>query len=201
MIDPTCPRCQQNMRGGKQVYSVEGELGKYIFDVSLARGIVSDGKHRTSLVPPELLHKMLEVNEEHHAEHIDHVDPSVPGIAGQRFGGICLMDGNHRARRCLRDGLPFSVYVLDLAESVRCLIHSDQIDFTPELMAREVRGMLRNNQQCEMLTTELSLTDGEDPREIEEALRAHLTPEENARWTVSFGGKERPRQLGRLGSL
>ncbi len=144
---------------------------------------------------------MLEVNEEHHAAHIDHVDPSVPGIAGQRLGGICLMDGNHRARRCLRDGLPFSVYVLDLAESTRCLIHSDQTDFTPELMAREIRGMLGNNPQCEMLTTTLDLTDGEDPKETEVALRAHLTPEENARLTITFESKERPRQLGRLGSL
>jgi hypothetical protein len=166
---------------------VAGALGEYVFDVELARQIVKNTPNRpTGVVPPEILTKMLEVNEDHVPEHIDHVNPRIPGIAGQRLGGIALIDGNHRARRCLRDGLPFHVYLLDLTESMQCLIHSDPVDFTPEMMAKEIRGMLKNNQQCEMLTTELTLSEGEDPIQSEAELRAHLTPEENARWTITF---------------
>jgi len=187
MTDPNCPRCQWMLRRAQQVYSVQGELGTYLFDVNLAKRMVHSVKGRpTAIVPPDMLRHMLEVNDEHHEAHIDHVDPSVPGIIGQRLGGVCLIDGNHRARRCLRDGIPFHAYMLDLKESSDCMMLSEQIDFTPELMAREIRGMLRNNQQCEMLTTELTLTEGEDPKVTEAALRSHLTPEENARWTISF---------------
>jgi hypothetical protein len=190
MIDPNCSRCRHKQRRDRQIYSVAGELGQYVFDVELALRIVSDGKHPTAEVPTGLLRRMLEVNAEHHVAHLDHVDPSRPGIIGQRFGGICLIDGNHRAHRCLRDGLPFRAYLLDLAESMQCLIHSDQIDFTPELIAREIRGMLKNNPECEMLTTELTLTDGEDRGGAEKTLRAHLTTDENARWTIRFQGKK-----------
>jgi hypothetical protein len=181
MFDPSCQRCQENLRRGHQIYSVTGELGKYVFDVELARSIVSDGKHQAYGIPEDLLAKMLEVNEEHYASHLDHVDPRIPGILAQRLGGICLMDGNHRARRCLRDGLPFNAYMLSMPESMECLIHSDTVDFTPELMAREFRGMLRNNQHCDLLTSTLQLTDGEDPEAVEAAIRGCLTPEENAR--------------------
>jgi hypothetical protein len=190
MIDPNCSRCRDILRRGRQTYSVEGELGQYVFDVELALRIVNDGKHPTAEVPTGMLRRMLLVNAEHHAAHLDHVDPSRPGIIGQRFGGICLIDGNHRAHRCLRDGLPFRAYLLDLAESMKCLIHSDPINFTPELMAREIRGMLKNNPECQMLTTELTLTDGEDSQETETTLRSHLTPQENARWTIRFQGKK-----------
>ena len=186
MTDPNCPRCQWGMRHAKQVYSVEGELGTYLFDVDRAKRLVSVRARQTVIVPPEMLQHMLEVNDEHHEPHVDHVDPSIPGILGQRLGGICLIDGSHRARRCQRDGITFHAYMLDLQESQDCMMLSEQIDFTPELMAREIRGMLRNNKQCEMLTTELNLTDGEDPAEAEAALRSHLTPEENARWTILF---------------
>lgn len=179
MADPNCQRCQE--RRGHQIYSVVGELGKYVFDVELARHIVGDGKHQAYGIPAELLLKMLEVNEEHYAAHLDHVDPNIPGILAQRFGGICLMDGNHRARRCLRDGRPFNAFMLSMEESMRCLIHSDQVEFTPELLARELRGMLRNNVQCGMLTSTLNLTEGEDPAATEAAIRACLTPEENER--------------------
>jgi hypothetical protein len=181
-----CPRCSASFRGGHQVYSVEGELGKYVFDVELARRIVKSELHTMAEIPPVMLVKMLEVNEEHCPEHIDHVNPRAPGIVGQRLGGMALIDGNHRARRCLRDGLPFRAYLLDLVESAQCMIHQEPVNFTPEMMAREIRGMLRNNPQVEMLTTEMYLDAGEDVEATESALRVHLTAEENARWTVRF---------------
>lgn len=178
----TCPRCQMNASHGFQIYMVDGELGKYIFDVARARRITADGRPAYP-VDPKLVEMMLEVNEEHTPQHIDHVDPTRPGIIAQRFGGYALIDGNHRARRCLRDHLPFSVYALTLQESMECLIHQDQKDFTPELVAREIRGMLKNNQECEMMT--IALTSDEGAQSSEAAIRACLSEEENARVSLT----------------
>jgi hypothetical protein len=37
--------------------------------------------------------------------------------------GNTLIDGHHRAARCLQDGLPYYVYVLNQLESQQILIH------------------------------------------------------------------------------
>jgi hypothetical protein len=186
-----CQRCQQDARQRRQIYSVEGELGTYVFDVTLARHIVRDDKHQAHLVPPELLTRMLEVNAEYEELHLDHVDPKIPGILGQRFGGIALIDGTHRGYRCLRDKLPFYAFMLDIEESMRCLAHSEPVDFTPEMMAKELRGMLGNNPQVEMMTTVLDATDDEgDSADVEKAVRSFLTAEQNARVTIQVRRKE-----------
>jgi hypothetical protein len=180
----TCPRCVLTTTGQAQVYMVNGELGLYVFDVEHARRIVADGKHVAHEVAPALMEMMLQVNEEHTPEHIDHVDPTRPGIMAQRFGGFALIDGNHRARRCLRDQLPFRVYALNMHESMECLIFQQQEEFTSELVAREVRGMLKNNPDCEMLEITLTSDEGRDASVA--AIRAHLTEEENARVTITI---------------
>jgi hypothetical protein len=63
--------------------------------------------------------------------HLDHVTPSIPGIVCHVFvptidGTVVratrLIDGHHRAARCLRDGLTFFVHVLTEQESVRILL-------------------------------------------------------------------------------
>src|SRR5439155_17198266 len=63
--------------------------------------------------------------------HVDHVDPKYPGIishvwyadpAGEDLHGHVLIDGNHRAARCLRDGLPYFAYVLSECESREILL-------------------------------------------------------------------------------
>jgi len=183
----TCPRCELK---GHQIYTVEGELGKFIFDVEKARRIAFDGHHRAFEVPPDMLQMMLLVNEEHCVEHIDHVDPMRPGILAQRWGGIALIDGNHRARRCLRDQLPFRAFMLDLKESMDCMIQQEQKDLSPELIARELRGMLNNNPQCEMMTVEFS--SDENAAASETAVRCLLTDDENARITIHFLDKDHP---------
>jgi stress-induced morphogen len=180
----TCPRCVLNATGHAQVYMVKGELGLYVFDVEHARRIVADGGHFEFEVEPSLIELMLAVNEEHTPEHIDHVDPTRPGIIAQRFGGYTLIDGNHRARRCLRDQLRFRVHALTLHESMECLILQQQNKFTAPLVARELRGMLKNNPECEML--EVTLTSDEAQDASESAIRDHLTPEENARVTITI---------------
>jgi hypothetical protein len=63
--------------------------------------------------------------------HLAHVDPSIPGIVahiyfpdddGQVVHGHRLIDGHHRAARCLQLGIPYSVYVLTERESVEILM-------------------------------------------------------------------------------
>jgi hypothetical protein len=190
-IDPNCERCA-NM-GKPQMYTVKGELGEYVFNVERARQIANDGRHRAFEVPREMVEQMLSVNEDHVPEHIDHVDPSQPGILAQRWGGVALIDGNHRARRCLRDGFVFRAFMLDLIESRACMVLEAQAQLTPELIARELRGMLRNNPQCEMMT--VSFTSDEDEVYSEALVRSYLTPEENAHLTIQVEPEDKERNF------
>lgn len=65
-----------------------------------------------------------------HEQHLDHVEPRYPGILAHLWGpgeggtwehGHLLIDGNHRAARCLRDGLAFRAYLLTEDESEQIL--------------------------------------------------------------------------------
>jgi hypothetical protein len=66
-----------------------------------------------------------------HEQHLDHVNPIYPGILAHLWGkspigtiehGHVLIDGNHRAARCLRDQLPFRAYLLTEDESQTILL-------------------------------------------------------------------------------
>jgi predicted nucleic-acid-binding Zn-ribbon protein len=186
LFDMTCPRCRLNSSKRKQqIYMVSGELGEYIFDVAKARRILREKPHPIFHVMPDLIEKMLVVNVEHTPEHIDHVNPHNPGIIAQRLGGWALIDGNHRARRCLRDAKPFYVQALDFEESNQCML-AQPVSFTPELVARELAGILKNNHNVGLLSVTLQFTEGESPVDGEKAIRSHLTSEDNARLEILF---------------
>jgi len=176
---PACPRCRD--RSGHQVYVVHGELGRYVFDQRKARAMIQANPREAYPIPPEVVEKFLEVNNEWHEEHVDHVDSSDPGIIGQRFGGMALFDGTHRARRSLRDHTQFMAYFLTLEESNACLIDKEVAEMSVEIIAREIKGVLRNNQNAELLEVEIGADDYEQAGASEEAIRQHLTPEENGR--------------------
>jgi hypothetical protein len=170
-----CPVCEERRgRHLKQVYVVEGRLGQCIFDVDQAKQIVSDGREAV-VVPPTVLNKMLTVNKEWSREHLEHVDLSIPGIIGQCYGGLALFDGTHRAARASGEGVPFRAYRLSYEESMRCLIARDDADMTPEQIAQELRGMLRNNPET-LVEADLQGDPAGEPE-----IRRHLTPEENQR--------------------
>jgi len=96
----------------------------YEFDVGKARGLVGDGRE-----PVEVDEESLRLSMDgcHLVpQHLDHVDPKFPGIishvwypepTGENHHGHVLIDGNHRAARCLRDGLPYFAFVLSEDES------------------------------------------------------------------------------------
>jgi hypothetical protein len=122
-----CPHCLR--KDGTEVYRYHLGDG-YEFDVEEARRLVGDGRGPVE-VEPESVQKCVEYSRIFES-HLDHVNPSAPGLIahiwyvtedGETIHGHLLIDGNHRAARCLRDGLPFFAHVLTEAESRAVLLH------------------------------------------------------------------------------
>jgi SAM-dependent methyltransferase len=104
---------------------------QYVFDVDKAREFVGDGREAEYLDDDDVRFslKKCRVNK----EHTQHVDPSIPGIVatvfypgedGVQVKGQRLIDGHHRAARCLELGIPYRVYVLNDEESAQIVIKS-----------------------------------------------------------------------------
>lgn len=118
-----CPHCVD----GAESFRYFG--GAYKFDVDLAREIVQDGRDRVELTPDDVKYSvdMSRI----YPQHLEHVDTKYPGIIAHVWGpgkggrwlhGHLLIDGHHRAARCLQLGLPYFVYLLSEAESETVLI-------------------------------------------------------------------------------
>jgi hypothetical protein len=106
--------------------------------VNLANELVRDGRQPAEL-EEESLRYCVETTDLIQ-EHIGHVNPERPGIIahvkyttadGEIIHGHALIDGNHRAARCLQLGRPFFVYILSEEESERVVVrrpHQGSID-------------------------------------------------------------------------
>lgn len=144
-----CSRC--NRGKGEAFWCLQN---RYVFDIDMAREIVRDGNHEVmELEPEDVVYSVgrCEVNE----GHLAHVDPSIPGIVahiyfpdedtGELVHGHRLIDGHHRAARCLQLGIPYPVYVLSEKESVKILTKAPDgarpgKQYDPEVQeAREAR--------------------------------------------------------------
>ena len=121
--DKDCSRCSRE--GGEAFRCYRNS---FKFDVTLARDIVADGREPVELDPDDIRYSLdrCEINE----KHIDHVNEMIPGIVSHVFfpdadGEVHhahrLIDGHHRAAKCLRMGIPFYVHVLSEEESIRIL--------------------------------------------------------------------------------
>jgi hypothetical protein len=119
-----CRRCNKT---GREWYGYWH--GCFEFDVEAAKAFVADG-HNPVEVEPDSIHDAIRLGkiDEH---HLDHVDPQYPGIIcfvwltdddGVTHRGHLLIDGNHRAARCLRDDRPFFAYLLTEDESRAILL-------------------------------------------------------------------------------
>lgn len=126
-----CARCQLNAEDGGEVFYHRKKTFK--FDVDLAIQIVSDGREPVEVDDDSLRNSLLktEVDE----RHLPHVNIGRPGIIanvtyhlndGRTVTAHVLIDGNHRAARCLRDGRPFSVYLLTEEETTRTLLRAPE---------------------------------------------------------------------------
>lgn len=122
-----CKKCRPRTRGEAFYYMRE----RYVFDVDLAREIVADGR-----APMEIDERGVSVcvdTCEVDWDHVPHVNPAIPGIvahvwfqqpSGEMVHGHRIIDGHHRAARCLKDGLPYLAYVLSEEESRRVMMRS-----------------------------------------------------------------------------
>jgi hypothetical protein len=99
-------------------------MGLYEFDVDLAREIVQDGRESVEVDDESVRTSVAgsQINKSHLAK----VDPTVPGIIahvsyhrddGKVFHGHVMIDGHHRAARCLAEKRPFEAYILTPQES------------------------------------------------------------------------------------
>src|SRR5690349_17755266 len=109
----TCSRC----RGGRETFWYLEHL--YLFDVDRARALAADGREPVE-VEEESVRASVESSELDEC-HVPHVDASIPGLiahvwfpdpGGEVMHGHVLIDGHHRAARCLQEGRPFQAYLL-----------------------------------------------------------------------------------------
>ncbi len=104
----------------------------FIFDVDHANRLVLDGREPVELEEASI-RMSLDERAEINRKHVATVDCSRPGIIahveyadadGQVYKGHVLIDGNHRAARCLELHQPFFAYLLTEEESRAILFRS-----------------------------------------------------------------------------
>jgi len=129
---PKCPHC----RSGTETFRYMQR--KYLFDVDAARKLVQDGREPVELDDDDTRHS-VDISRIY-AEHLPHVNTQYPGIVahlwyqqpdGEVVHGHLLIDGHHRAARCLQLGQPFFVHILTEDESRAIAIKAPKIR-TPE---------------------------------------------------------------------
>ena len=173
-----CRICSQRALGGREVFELTGAGGTSIFDVERAKQIASDGR-LPQLAPADVLALLLPST--HYEEtHLPHVNPDVAGILGQRFSGAVLLDGVHRAVRCLREKRDFYAYILTQEETLSCLVGQDLWESNIGMVVRELRQLLQDHPDAAYFEVNL----GSSPQALEQ-IRKLLTPEENARIKIS----------------
>ena len=143
-----CPVCSQRQLGGGEIYVLKGEEGLSIFDVARAVQIVSDGRH-AQVIDTEAVGELLGATSYEEA-HLVHVDPALPGIVGQRFQSRFLLDGVHRAARCLKEGRPFHAFVLSAEETRSSVLWQEIGETNVGLVARELRLLLAKNPESDI---------------------------------------------------
>lgn len=119
-----CPHC----RGGAETFRYLKSY--YKFDVDLARKMVLDGRESIELEPDDVKYSVDIARI--YPEHLEHVDTKYAGIIAHVWGptkdgewleGHLLIDGHHRAARCVQLGIPYRVYLLTKKESEQVVIY------------------------------------------------------------------------------
>lgn len=124
-LENDCPHCVS----GRETFWYMAH--KYLYDVDLARSLVRDGRESVELDDESVRHSVD--TSVIHAAHLPHVKTEYPGIiahityrteTGEMIHGHVLIDGHHRAARCLELNLPFYVHLLTTEESELVLLKS-----------------------------------------------------------------------------
>jgi len=97
---------------------------QFVFDVDKARRITQDGRKPVELDRDDVLHAVDTARI--YIEHVPHVRLKHPGIVarmrvtgadGSVMEGDLLIDGHHRAAKCLQSGVPYRVFLLTVEET------------------------------------------------------------------------------------
>lgn len=121
-----CRKCQKT---GKETYHYVERM--FEFDVDRGWELAGDGREPAEVETDSVEWSVRTASIDE--GHLDHVDPNIPGlmahvwlrsIEGEIARGHVLIDGHHRAARCLRDHRPFFVVVLNEDESDSILLKS-----------------------------------------------------------------------------
>jgi hypothetical protein len=120
------PCCRRKFQGGEtyRYFSCN-----FVFDVEVANKLVADGRDPVEL-DDQSTRKSVEMS--HICKpHVAHVDSTRPGIIahvqceaddGEVIKAHVLIDGNHRAARCLQLNRPFTAFLLTEEESQSILL-------------------------------------------------------------------------------
>jgi hypothetical protein len=122
----TNPSCSCGHRGREKYSYLHG---LYVYDVDRAKEIVRDGRAAVPIAEESV----RQCVEEAHLNdvHLGHVEPTMPGIIAiftchteddELLRTHLLIDGHHRAARCLQLGQPFQAYLLSEEESAAILL-------------------------------------------------------------------------------
>lgn len=97
---------------------------QFVFDVDKARRITADGRKPVEVDRDDVLHA---VDTAHiYIEHVPHVRTNFPGLMvrlrctladGTVEEGDLIIDGHHRAAKCLQTGVPFRALLLTVDET------------------------------------------------------------------------------------
>jgi len=184
-----CSICEGRKKAGTtEVYVISEGSDRYFFNVDKAKKMVADGRPAIELAA-RTIGEMLKVNH-YDARHLKHVDLSRPGILLQRFGGLILLDGIHRAARCLEERRKFYVHVLTYRESLACLVRQDIASHDPPAIAEKLRKVLERDVEAGTLEAEIECS-----AEVLKEVRQLLTTEENKRLVLHAIGIQKPTKL------
>lgn len=134
--DNECKHC----RSGEEVFRYMQR--RYVFDVDLAREIANDGREPVEVEEADV---QFSVDSSRiYEEHVQHVNIKYPGIIafihyiteeGELITAHLLIDGHHRAARCLQLNEPFFAFLLTQEESLDILLQSPFEDEVRERLA------------------------------------------------------------------
>ncbi len=139
-MGPQCAICLSRRPGTVEIYQYRDEMDVYIFRNDTAKHLATRATTVTSISAEPLMH-LVGMNYFDEV-HLGHVDPASPGICTRRFGGLVLLDGIHRAVRCVAEERVFFAWELSYEESLRCLVQQQVAARDAEAIVRKLRQSL-----------------------------------------------------------
>lgn len=175
ILAAACPVCAARRQAGTtEIYLLSEGADRYFFNVDAAKKIVSDGRS-SILIARQTIRRMMKVND-YTPMHLTHVDAKKPGIVLQRFGGLVLVDGIHRAVLSLQQKRAFHATMLSYQESLDCVVRQEIASTDAGSIVEKLRRVMATAPASEPIEAELECT-----AEVLAQVRAALTPEERQR--------------------